>query len=109
MSGSKQLKIGRFHFPSIRALIAKLSEILNRYDLLQRVSDPEDEELLHEVLKRHPNAREKTKGMAVVKFEVHPYIRNERTFYFYLSDGSRDNFSIKKCVQNAVHDLTRCL
>ena len=101
LARSNQVQFGPFIFPSMKAAYAVICAILRKYDFLQRVSDPNDEALLLEVVETHPQAKEKTKGLAVTKFEVHPYVGGERTFYFYLSDGSRDNFSIKKCIRNA--------
>ena len=103
MSASKPVRFGRFTFPSTKAAIANLSRILNSYNFLQRVTDPEHAELLQEVLKKHSDAQGKTRGIAIIAFEVHPFKGGERCFYLCREDGSKEHFGFQKCVRNAAN------
>ena len=99
----KSITFGRFSFDSVASAIAHISRILNSYDLLSRVSGSEDEEVLHEVLKKHPETQSKMKGLAIVGFEVHPFKGGERCFYLCREDGTKGHFGFQRCVRNAAH------
>lgn len=105
---AKPVDIGTEHFPTKAAAMARCQEILYAYPgqpgsgagQPQEVTDPAHVAFLTALIKRHPEAdRRIGSGIAGFKVQVNPQgTGNTRCFYVIRTDGSQEDFSIKKCL-----------
>jgi hypothetical protein len=89
--------IGDTEFPTAAAAARYVSAILNRYQLLEQVSE-QDATFLRALIDRHPDRDAKLRGCTITRFEVHPFTGGTRCFFLCRNDGSREHFSYKKCL-----------
>lgn len=96
MGKSIPVQIGSRSFGSKKDALAHFREMLNRYDLGDRVL-AEDSADLRELLKRHSDYKRKL-GVGVAHFEVLGADFGSRCFHVVRTDGSYEDFSYPHCV-----------
>jgi len=96
MGKSIPVQIGIRTFGSKKAALAHFREMLNRYDVGDRVV-ADDAIDLSELLKRHSEYRKKL-GVGVDHFEVLGADFGSRCFHVVRIDGSYEDFSYPYCV-----------
>ncbi|MGW2587206.1 DCL family protein [Streptomyces virginiae] len=74
--------------------------MLYRYQPGEKVSAPEDEALLHDLLELHEDS-EKKRGVGIAHFEVRLNEFRKPGFHIIRTDGSDTDFSFKKCLTPA--------
>jgi hypothetical protein len=94
----RPLTIGPRTFTSIAEAARFYSAMLNRYPLFARVTD-DDAASLRDLLDRHPDRDAKLRGTTATHFEVHPFKGGTRCFFLIRSDGTKIDFSFKKCLK----------
>ena len=105
MTRAKPVTIGERKFPSKTAAIRFLSAMLNKYELLARVSD-DHATILRHLFAGHPESENKLRGYEITHFEVHPFVKGSRCFFLCRSDGTKQDFSFSKCI-DALEKLQR--
>ena len=75
---------------------AYLKQILNKYDVGDRVS-AEDEPILRDALAHHPEAVTKI-GCGISSFSVRSADFGSRCFWVNRTDGTTEKFSISVCI-----------
>lgn len=93
--------IGVLAFPSIRAAIEHMREVLYRYDIGDVVTRPEDVSLLADLVAMHPEAVTKIQ-MGIRHFEVRQNVAT-RGFWIVRVDGSDTDFSFYRAIRPPVH------
>lgn len=93
---SKPIQLGHLSFAKQGDAVAYFSALLNRLSLGASLSgsDYADVEAL---LSGHPRAQEKI-GTGIISLVVDAAEMGGRCFHVVRQDGSRENFSIKKCI-----------
>ncbi|KAF2391713.1 DCL family protein [Pseudomonas frederiksbergensis] len=72
--------------------------MLGRYDDDEYLNDA-DEEIVYELLQRHPDAESKIGSGVVGIFRAHSIEHNSSCFHVHRIDGSKTDFSYKTCVK----------
>ena len=57
-------------------------------------------EFIRELLKFHSRYEEKTKDFSHLEVDTHPSYENTRCYFIVHKDGSKEDFSISKCIAN---------
>lgn len=83
--------------PSKRGRENFIRDILNSYAHGERVK-LDDDALLRVLIHRHPDREQKLAGQAISHFEVRHNRYGTLCFCLVRTDGSRDDFSYKKCL-----------
>lgn len=96
MARAKPVKIGEILFAKKGDALAHLKEMLNHYNLNEKVS-PSDSVFLKEALKNHPEYEEKI-GTGVNHFVVRLADYGTRCFWIVRSGSTEERFSYKSCV-----------
>jgi Protein of unknown function (DUF3223) len=88
--------IGIREYPSKKAALAAIQEVLYRYEPRERVERPDDQEFLIDLIQNHPDPVSKI-GAGIGRFEVR---LNWKTHGFWIIrvDGSETDFSFMKCL-----------
>jgi len=73
--------------------------------IVMKTSDDEeitgaDHDLLVELLKYHDNAEEKSKDLKHFTVGTHPLYKQTRCFFVVRNDGTKEDFSSTKCIEN---------
>lgn len=89
--------IGTHTFDTQAAAVRFIQEVLYRHPLLEPIKG-DDHAFLLELLKKHPGAAEKI-GSGVEHFTVETAKGGTKCFYITRIDGSRSDFSFKKCLR----------
>ncbi len=92
----RAVTIGDQVFRNVACARSHFGRILFSYELETQVSD-EDALDLAAVLRHHPSAAEKI-GVGVKRFLVHRHESGDRCFSIERVDGTRESFSLKKCL-----------
>ena len=99
------IEIGENTFETKKEALAFYKEILNSYKPGDQLND-EDFELIFDLLKKHPNAKEKI-GEGVEKIAVERDEYTTQCFHIHRIDKSIENFSYIKCINGEPNDFTR--
>lgn len=83
---------------------AYFKSMLNRYDDDEYLSDA-DEEVVYELLQRHPEAETKIGPGIVGIFRAHSPDHPSSCFHVHRADGSKTDFSYKTCVRGKAPSL----
>ena len=97
MPRSKPVKIGKRLFPSIQAARDHIRLIIAR-TLNSTPLQGEDAEFALELFKRHPRYKERQRGRKIAYFLVSFNKGGTRCFYVVYSNGTKEDFSFKKCL-----------
>lgn len=97
MSRSKPLTIGGESFPTRKAALLVIKELLNSQSLKVAVPEPHHS-FLCALISLHPRAAEKS-GKGIGHFTVEYAAHGTRCFYLTRVDGTRTDFSYFKCVR----------
>lgn len=97
MGRIKPITIGDKSFKTQGAAQDFIKELLNAQPLKTPIPEP-NHSFLCFLLELHPRATEKI-GAGVKHFTVEPAKGGTRCFYITRVDGTRDDFSTKKCVR----------
>ena len=62
--------------------------------------DKADEDFMKEILKFHDKAEEKSKDLDHFEVGCHPEFVKTRCFFVAKKDGSKEDFSVSKCINN---------
>lgn len=62
--------------------------------------DKGEEEFMNEILKFHSNFADKTKDFDHFIVGPHPEFNKTRCFFVVKKDGSKEDFSVSKCINN---------
>ena len=62
--------------------------------------DQADEDFMKEILKHHHNSEEKMKDFGHFEVGAHPEFNKTRCFFVVRKDGSKEDFSVSKCIGN---------
>ncbi len=93
---AKPVTIGSMYFAKKGAAVAYLRDMLNRYDVGDRVN-ADDERFLRTALALHPEAEAKI-GCGIAYISVRSADFGSRCFWINRTDGTTEKFSYKKCV-----------
>ncbi len=94
-------QVGGITFTSKDALEDAVQGILHGYQAPARLN-PEDEQFIFDLLQMHPRADEKI-GPGVQEIQVRKGWRGGPMFVLIRTDGSRTDFSYKKCIRPVNH------
>lgn len=95
MMRNKQITIGEMSFKNHSEAKAYIKELLNSQQLKHPIPEP-DHSFLAALVARHPDSAAKI-GAGIKHFTVEPAAHGTHCFYITRVDGSRDDFSTKKC------------
>lgn len=91
-----------FSLKDIQKLSLSLKHLLNKYDINSQLNEA-DKTLVIVALHFHPRFKEKIgKGAPEIKVGYHSEYDNSRCFMLVREDGTVEDFSYHKCVQNAM-------
>ena len=62
--------------------------------------DQADEDFMKEILKHHHKADAKMENFAHFEVGQHPEFSKTRCFFVVRKDGSKEDFSVSKCISN---------
>lgn len=96
MGRSIPVDLGVVTFKSRTAAREFFQAMLHRYAVGDRVSS-EDQTLLSELLKRHPDSLQKI-GVGIDHFEVLGADFDTQCFHIFRTDGTFEDFSLHTCV-----------
>lgn len=83
----------------INKVKSKSRAILNNMKDDDKLSD-NDADFVKEILKFHQKADEKLKDFTSFVVGPHPEFPKTRCFFVVRKDGSKEDFSVSKCIQN---------
>eukprot|EP00403_Amphidinium_massartii_P029325 CAMPEP_0178393126 /NCGR_PEP_ID=MMETSP0689_2-20121128/12028_1 /TAXON_ID=160604 /ORGANISM="Amphidinium massartii, Strain CS-259" /LENGTH=834 /DNA_ID=CAMNT_0020013711 /DNA_START=22 /DNA_END=2523 /DNA_ORIENTATION=+ len=92
------MRVGSGNYANRTELRRHCRELLAKYTDDAQL-EPEDERFAKELLENHSRATEKMKNMVRVTVAFNP-AHNSRTFYVVRADGTKEDFSYLRCVQN---------
>jgi len=61
--------------------------------------------MLVELIKYHDKGAEKSKGVKYFTVNIHPEHKDTRCFFIVREDGSKEDFSLVKCINNLEKSL----
>lgn len=93
---AKPITLGPMYFERRGDAKAFLKQILNKYDVGDRVS-AEDEIILRAAVALHPDAPTKI-GCGISNFSVRSADFGSKCFWVNRTDGTTENFSISSCI-----------
>lgn len=96
---AKPISLGPIHFNKRTDAVAYLKDMLNKYDLGDRVS-VEDAIILRAALHNHPNSVEKI-GVGVDNFSVRSADFGTKCFWVNRTDGTTEKFSITRSIHGS--------
>lgn len=96
---AKPINLGALHFARRGDAVAYLKEMLNRYELGDRVNS-EDSEILMAALGHHPKGLSKI-GCGVAHFSVRIADYGTRCFWVNRTDGTTEKFSITGAINGS--------
>ena len=105
MGNNKPVLIGHLEFQAQKDALAHFREILNRHAPGQQLAGLDLNDVVA-LLFNHPRAMEKV-GAGIKSIEVGSAEHDAKCFHVVRLDGSRDNFSYKKCVCGDPAPFTR--
>lgn len=94
---AKPITIGSLYFAKRGDAIAYLRDMLNRYDIGDKVSIA-DEDVLRAALMLHPKADEKI-GCGITHFSVRSADFGSKCFWVNRPDGTTEKFSYATCIK----------
>lgn len=100
----KQYIIAGITYANINKVKSKAKAIMNIKEDGQKLEGYE-EEFMKEIIKHHPKHDEKMngtgeeKGFSHFAVDQHPNYKNTRCFFVVRQDGSKEDFSMSKCIQ----------
>ncbi len=103
MAKARQIVLRTRTFDKAGDAMKFFQQMLHRYSIGATISDQDTPDLLA-VLERHDDKIEKV-GVGIAHFEVGaPTDYPGRCFWLVRTDGSRDNFSFKHCLEPKPYD-----
>ena len=93
---AKPIALGTMYFERRGDAKAYLTQMLNKYDIGDRVS-AQDETILRAALALHPAAATKI-GCGIASFSVRSADYGSKCFWVNRTDDSTEKFSIKGCI-----------
>lgn len=94
---AKPVLIGDRLYLRKKDALAAVQAVRNRYKPGERVSDPEDEAFLHDLLDKHYDADQK-RGAGIDHFQVRRTTKGSVGFHIIRTDGSDTDFSFMVCL-----------
>src|SRR5262249_30112737 len=92
--------VGRRSFALKKDAEDACREVLYRYPPGSRVTSPDDEQFLLDLLDLHPQRSEKVgRGVAYFEVRTNPKFARQRSFYLIRVDHSETDFSFMKCLK----------
>jgi len=99
---SQKLHLGGQEFADTRAVSGYLSKALQTAAIDEKLAEEKARVLLDLLEKHHPKAQEKiAAGLAGVVVRMHP-AHATRCFFVVRKDGTEEDFSFRKCLDNIV-------
>lgn len=91
--------IAGIHYMDINKVKSKSRAILNVKRDGEKL-DQADEDFMKEILRHHHRHEEKMKDFASFEVGPHPEFPKTRCFFVVRKDGSKEDFSVTKCISN---------
>jgi len=91
--------IAGVYYMDINKVKSKSRAILNMKKEGEKL-DEQEEAFLSEILKFHSNYDEKSKEFDHFMVDFHPEYTKTRCFFIVRKDGSKEDFSVSKCIHN---------
>ena len=88
-------------YPSLDALKAVFKALIVKTKNEEVIPEPGRSQLL-ELLKHHEHGEEKLKGVKDFTVSLHPEYKQTRCFFVLRDDGTKEDFSFHKCLNNMV-------
>jgi len=95
----KSFMISGVEYEDINKVKSKSRAILN-LKKNGEVIEGKDKEFLLELLKHHEKYEQKSKDLKDIIVNDHPEHENTRCFFVVRNDGTQEDFSVSKCIQN---------
>lgn len=92
-------EIAGVYYLDINKVKSKSRAILNLKKDGERL-EGNDEEFIKEIVSFHNNKDQKMKDFAHFEVNTHPSFDKTRCFFVVKKDGSKEDFSVTKCIQN---------
>jgi len=83
----------------INKVKSKSRAILNNMKDGEKLND-EDTDFMKEIIKFHDKYEDKLKNFAHFEVGNHPEFKKTRCFFVVKKDGSKEDFSVSKCIMN---------
>ena len=93
---NKGVTMGGKLFSSVSALKNYVISLLN--GSAEGNIDPHYHNLIHAVFRLHPDYDNKSKGLKTFAVGKHPQYLESKCFFVVREDGSREDFSVTKCL-----------
>ncbi len=94
----KTYTIAAVTYANINKVKSKAKTIMNIKDDGQKLEGYE-EEFMKEIIKNHDKHDEKMKDFSHFIVDEHPNYRNTRCFFVVRADGTKEDFSMSKCIK----------
>lgn len=91
--------IAGIYYTDINKVKSKSRAILNIVKDGDKLDKP-DADFMSEILKFHDRHDEKVKNFAHFEVGCHPEFTKTRCFFVVKKDGSKEDFSVSKCINN---------
>jgi hypothetical protein len=91
--------IAGIHYMDINKVKSKSRAILNIRRDGEKL-DQADEDFMKEILKHHAKNEAKMKDFDFFEVGPHPEFNKTRCFFVVRKDGSKEDFSVSKCINN---------
>lgn len=88
-------------YPSLESLKAVFKALIVKTKNDAVIEEPGKSQLL-ELLKHHEKGEEKIKGAKDFTVSLHPEYKQTRCFFVIKEDGTKEDFSFHKCLNNMV-------
>lgn len=97
---AQPILVGNRWFSTKSAAKDAFRQVLHRYEIGTAVTDPEDVQLLLDLVQMHPNPPKKI-GSGIERFEVraNPQHPRHRSFFIIQIDGTEDDFGYTKLIE----------
>ena len=91
-------KIAGQYYLDINKVRSKSRAIMNLKQDGERL-EGNDEAFIKEIIEFHHKSEEKLKDFEAFEVNVHPQFEKTRCFFVVRKDGSKEDFSVTKCIQ----------
>ena len=98
----KQFTIAGITYANINKVKSKYQTIMNTKDDGEKLAGYE-EQFMKEIIKHHDKHDEKMKDFSHFIVNEHPEHTNTRCFFVVRSDGTKEDFSVSKCIKKMEH------
>ena len=99
-----KITLGGKEYCNLDVVKNETKKILNKYKDGEKV-DNDDKNFLMDLLKYHHNYEEKIKNMDYIIVDKNEKFKFSRCFFIVDKEGNKNDFSIKKCIENIFDEL----